>query len=209
MMMGGMSSSSNGTMMSSSNLGMTFFSATTTPLYAMNWQPTTPGGYAGTIIFLIILAIVSRSLVALRTKLESRWHHAALRRRYIVVAAPPDCCGNAGGENGVSKQQQPQTLAERVLADPTGSTATLTANGVEENVRVVQAPERGAVPWRLSVDAPRAALVTVQIGIMYLLMIAVMTMNVGYFIAVLAGTLIGELAVGRFNHLNADHTSTH
>jgi hypothetical protein len=29
-------------------------------------------------------------------------------------------------------------------------------------------------------------------------MLAVMTMNVGYFMSVLAGTFIGELAVGRY-----------
>lgn len=29
-------------------------------------------------------------------------------------------------------------------------------------------------------------------------MLAVMTMNVGYFMSVLAGTLVGELAVGRY-----------
>jgi hypothetical protein len=200
MMMGDMSSSSNGTMMMSSSVGMTFFSSRTTPLYSMTWQPTSAGGYAGTIIFLIILGIISRGISALRTGLESRWHHAALRRRYIVVASP-DGPGDAGGEKGVTRR----TLGESVLADPTGSTATLTANGVEESVRVVQAPRRGAVPWRLSVDAPRAALVTVQAGVVYLLMIAVMTMNVGYFMAVLAGTLIGELAVGRYNHLNVEH----
>jgi copper transporter 1 len=193
---------SNGTVMSSS-LGMTFFSSATTPLYAMSWQPTTPGGYAGTVIFLIILAIASRCLGALRTTLESRWHHAALRRRYIVVAAAaaPASGGDGAEEKGLARP----TLAERVQADPAASTATLTANGVDECVRVVQAAPRGAVPWRFSVDVPRGALVAVQAGVIYLLMVAVMTMNVGYFMAVLAGTLVGEVAVGRFNHLNVEH----
>lgn len=36
-------------------------------------------------------------------------------------------------------------------------------------------------------------------------MLAVMTMNVGYFISVLAGTFIGELAVGRYNHVLQEH----
>jgi copper transporter 1 len=195
--MGGM-----GGMANMSSLGMTFFSAQNTPLFAMSWQPSSPGGYAGTVIFLIILAILSRGIAALRTDLESRWHHAALRRRYIVVAAPP----GSSGDGGSAERGLKQTLGERVLGDPNGSTATLTANGVDECVRVVQAPRRGPVPWRLSVDAPRAGLVTVQAGVMYLLMVAVMTMNVGYFMAVLAGTLIGELAVGRWNHLDVEHT---
>jgi len=31
-------------------------------------------------------------------------------------------------------------------------------------------------------------------------MLAVMTYNVGYFLSVLAGAFIGEVALGRFNH---------
>jgi len=34
-------------------------------------------------------------------------------------------------------------------------------------------------------------------------MLAVMTVNVGYFMSVLAGTLIGELIFGRFNATRA------
>jgi solute carrier family 31 (copper transporter), member 1 len=186
-MSGMMNSSSmmNSTMMMM-NMDMTFFSDTTTPLYSMHWQPMTSGQYAGTCIFLIFLSIISRLLTATRTFIESRWHQQALRRRYIVVA-------------------DKQPLSERVISDPNGSQATLTTNGVDELVRVVQARPKMPVAWRFSVDLPRALLVTVQGGVMYLLMIAVMTMNVGYFISVLAGIFIGELAVGRYNHLNVEH----
>ncbi|KAJ5573961.1 Ctr copper transporter [Penicillium hispanicum] len=51
--------------------------------------------------------------------------------------------------------------------------------------------------WRVSVNLPRAAIRMVNQGISYLLMIAVMTMNVGFFFAVLVGYFIGELVFGR------------
>ncbi|KAJ5963099.1 Ctr copper transporter [Penicillium waksmanii] len=51
--------------------------------------------------------------------------------------------------------------------------------------------------WRLSVNLPRAVLRMANQGIAYLLMIAVMTMNVGFFFAVLVGYFVGELIFGR------------
>ncbi|KAF3389631.1 hypothetical protein F1880_003239 [Penicillium rolfsii] len=54
--------------------------------------------------------------------------------------------------------------------------------------------------WRLSVNLPRAALRMANQGIAYLLMIAVMTMNVGFFFAVLIGYFVGELVSGRVSH---------
>ncbi|KAJ5376771.1 hypothetical protein N7509_013657 [Penicillium cosmopolitanum] len=59
--------------------------------------------------------------------------------------------------------------------------------------------------WRLSVNLPRALLRMVNQGIAYLLMIAVMTMNVGFFFAVLVGYFVGELISGRVSR--ADYGS--
>ncbi|MCJ1479030.1 hypothetical protein MMC13_007714 [Lambiella insularis] len=59
--------------------------------------------------------------------------------------------------------------------------------------------DRTVGAWRTSVNLPRAALATVNQGLAYLLMIAVMTMNVGFFFAVLVGYFIGELSFGRIS----------
>ncbi|MCJ1409593.1 hypothetical protein MMC19_003674 [Ptychographa xylographoides] len=59
--------------------------------------------------------------------------------------------------------------------------------------------EKTVAVWRWSVNLPRATLATVNQGIAYLLMIAVMTMNTGFFLAVLVGYFIGELCFGRIS----------
>ncbi|PGH04192.1 hypothetical protein AJ79_07170 [Helicocarpus griseus UAMH5409] len=167
------------------SMTMVFQNMQNTPLYSNAWTPNSSGTYAGTCIFLIVLAIIFRSLLAAKSVLEHRWAAAAHLRRYVVVAG-----------------QMPE--AERVLADPSASTGTLvSANGVEEKVRVVRSLGAETAPWRFSVDLPRAALVMVIAGVGYLLMLAVMTMNVGYFMSTLAGIFIGDLAVGRFTRIES------
>lgn len=55
-----------------------------------------------------------------------------------------------------------------------------------------------AQPFRVATDAARAALEVLIGGIGYLLMLAVMTMNIGYFLSVLGGIFVGVFIVGRF-----------
>lgn len=115
------------------------------------WTPTSRGGYAGTCIFLIILAIIGRSLMAFKALMEHRWLAAHLKRRYIVVAGKNP---EAGG----------------IASDPEAKPATLvTAQGVEENVRVVYRYTHEPIPWRFSVDLPRALIFLCIAGVGYLL----------------------------------------
>ncbi|KAI9787890.1 MAG: hypothetical protein M1816_007376 [Peltula sp. TS41687] len=163
---------------------MTFFTSTRTPLYSTGWTPTTTGRYAGSCIFLIILAVLFRTSLALRQRLELYWLDRHLNRRYVVVAGRT-------------------TEKARVSGDADAKSALLvSAAGVEEDVRVVRRHLRATPPWRLSVDLPRALLGTVMAGIGYLLMLAVMTCNVGYFLSVLAGVFLGELLVGRYTQMD-------
>ncbi|EME87625.1 uncharacterized protein MYCFIDRAFT_127225 [Pseudocercospora fijiensis CIRAD86] len=173
---------------SSMSTSMVFTTDHSTPLYSSAWTPSTTGAYAGTCIFLIVLGIISRVLQAYRHVLETKWHDKAVKRRYVKVAS--------------------ESASERV--DPSmekSDEAVLTTRGMDESVRVLHAG-RSAVqskPWRFSTDLPRASIYVVQAGVAYLMMLAVMTLNVGYFLSVLAGLFVGELAVGRYTVIEDEH----
>jgi Ctr copper transporter family len=128
-----------------------FTNSQTSPLYSTEWIPSSAGAYAGTCIFLIILATTLRGLFALKAVLEQRWLAKARCRRYVVVKGKG-------------------TEAGKIESDPAAKTgALLTTNGVEENVKIVRSDAGGALPFRLSVDLPRAGLVMVITGVAYLL----------------------------------------
>lgn len=128
-----------------------FVNAQDTPLYSESWVPSSAGAYAGTCIFLIVLASTLRCLFALKAVMEQRWLARARSRRYVVVKGK-------------------ETEAGKIEADPDAKTgALITANGVEENVKIVRANTGGVIPFRLSVDVPRAAFMVVIVGVSYLL----------------------------------------
>ncbi|OJJ85176.1 copper transporter family protein [Aspergillus glaucus CBS 516.65] len=171
---------------SSMSMAMVFVNNHDTPLFSNAWTPSSSGTYAGTCIFLIALAIIGRCLVAFKAILEQRWTAAHLNRRYVAV-------------------QGKTAEAGRIESDPDAKTASLvTPQGVEETVKVVRRVTNEPLPWRFSVDLPRALIYLCITGVSYLLMLAVMTMNVGYFCSVLGGAFLGELAVGRYIQWN-DH----
>lgn len=141
-----------------SGVSMAFTNSYTTTLFSQAWTPTTPGGYVATCIFLAILAIISRLLLAWRSQLEVKWHDRAINRRYIIISG------------------QTEADRERQIIGKGGEKseeALLTVNGLDERVKVVRSAKVGRgverQPWRLSTDVPRACLFTAYAGVAYLL----------------------------------------
>lgn len=101
-----------------------------------------------------------RCLLAAKHVAELHWAAAARNRRYVVV-------------QGRTPESQ------SIERDPDAKdTALITAQGVEERVKVVRAMKQPGIPFRLSVDVPRACLTTLIVGTGYLIMLGVMTMSV-------------------------------
>ncbi|KAG9583961.1 Ctr copper transporter, partial [Aureobasidium melanogenum] len=175
------------------SMSMVFTTVHNTPLYSKAWTPTSTGAYAGTCIFLIVLAIISRLLQAWRHTLEQKFHDKAMKRRYVVVR------GEQEGEQSLDESEAAKEISEKQ--------AILTSRGLDEKVRVITATSRSkeTTPWRITTELPRACVYTLQAGLGYLLMLAVMTLNVGYFLSVLAGLFVGELAIGRYASVVDDH----
>ncbi|OGM43124.1 copper transporter family protein [Aspergillus bombycis] len=80
------SSSSSSSSSMTMSMAMVFVNAQDTPLFSSQWTPSSSGAYAGTCIFLIILSIIGRLLVAFKGVMEQHWLNAHLNRRYVAVA---------------------------------------------------------------------------------------------------------------------------
>ncbi|KAL2821212.1 Ctr copper transporter family-domain-containing protein [Aspergillus granulosus] len=168
--MAGMTSSTDSSMagmdmssMSMSDMSMTFFTSYKTLLFSNSWSPTTQGQYAGTCIFLIVLAIILRFMIALRPILERRvWND-----------------GPRGAVHGAS-----DTSLEKAALEKPG------------RVTVTQEIRSRSSNWKVNCAGGRATYEVVVAGVAYLLMLAVMTMNVGYFLSVLGGIWLGTFILG-------------
>ena len=141
------SSDSNTAMTPMSSMQIVFYTSTTTPLYSTSWRPSTLGQYAGTCIFLIVLATLFRALFAVRAVQERRWQLMELGRRYVIAGAEEK------EKDGRLSGEESKTSASSVKSDEGGRTGKVSA------VR----------PWRTTQDVPRACLDVVIAGVGYLL----------------------------------------
>ncbi|EWY79718.1 hypothetical protein FOYG_17113 [Fusarium oxysporum NRRL 32931] len=161
-----------------------FSTGTGTPLYSSAWIPISVDNYAGTCLFLIAIGVILQSLGAVKSVLARRGVDAELNTRYVV-------------------------FKKKANSDLESSKGVLTETGLETDVILVRRSMEGARPWRITIDGPRAAVDTVIAGLLYLTMLSIMPMNMGYFLCVLGGIFLGSLAVGRYGGWTPGDTSLH
>ncbi|KAL5337690.1 Ctr copper transporter family-domain-containing protein [Aspergillus crustosus] len=161
--------------MDMSTMSMTFFTSFKTTLFSPSWNPKTEGQYAGTCIFLIVLAVTLRFLIAFKPSLERR-----------VWSDGPRIVIHSAEDKGIpSEQAGLESSSESNLRRDIGSRWS---------------------NWKVNSSGGRATYEVLLAGVAYLLMIAVMTMNVGYFLSVLGGIWLGTFILG---NLAADSLWSH
>ena len=137
------------TTMSMSAMRMVLFSSTTTPLYSTSWTPSTRLQYAGTCIFLIVLAAIFRGLFAVRVLLKRKWQGVEKTRRYVIVGAE-------GREKETRSSEESKTSIVSGKSD-------------EGNTNVEKKYASGVRLWRTRQDLQHACLDVVIAGVGYLL----------------------------------------
>lgn len=125
----------------------TFINSHSTPLYSHQWTPTSAGSYAATCIFLIILAITGRCLIAFKSVLEQRWKAAMLSRQRDEIATKSTDDGGLGAKMGT----------------------VCTVQRTDENDAIDRKASSNPAPFQPMVDLSRALLLTVITGVSFLL----------------------------------------
>ena len=132
----------------------------------------------GTCIAVICIGVLYEALKVTRTILERRWA-ARIGNRGVEYIKPDD-----GGHHNHHHHQ---------------STNEDEGAHLHGNHEEAAGWKFSYVPFVWWIDLPRAGLVFLEIGLGLVLMLIAMTFNVGLFIMVCCGGMIGSLLFGRFS----------
>ncbi|KAK0701282.1 Ctr copper transporter family-domain-containing protein [Lasiosphaeris hirsuta] len=157
-----------------SNMAMTFFQSFHTPLLFHDARPETAGQYAGACIALALLAVLACALINFKSVLQRTvWMPPKQLDQYLL------------GDD--------EKAAAKAYNLATSSTSPAGPRSVGIEVR------RWWGSWRSTSLLQRLGMASYEILLAtlgYILMLAVMTMNIGYFLSVLAGIWVGTVLLG-------------
>jgi len=145
-------------------------------LWFLGWAPHKAGAMAGACIALFMLAIAERWLVAMRGVMEDHWstraqiaHSNKLNSGSSAVATSPSPEGTKPSSEGSADSRRDSLLQYSIP------------------------------PFILAYDIPRGILQVVIASISFVLMLSVMTFQVGFIIAIVVGLGLGETLFGRYS----------
>lgn len=161
-------------------MAMTFFLSANTPLFFPSWTPSDTWGHAATCIFLVLLAVIMRILLASKPILEAAVWRPQRGADAHEMLPSDDCC-----DEDPDRTKEQQYLIQ--------SREELGGGALRRVLREVKSRSHGP---RLASRGLRALFEMTLAVIGYLLMLAVMTMNIGYFISVVGGIFLGTFLLG-------------
>jgi len=149
-------------------------------LWFSTWVPQSKGALAGAAVGLFLLAIVDRWLASMRGVMEIYWR----RRTEVMVAARFAPIADREKDSGTSESD----IAS--LRNQTPPAVPLTGPRL--------ANLRSIAPFVPAHDIVRGILHTGQAALTFAFMLAIMTFQGAFFIAIVIGLGVGEMLFGRF-----------
>ncbi|OBT56466.1 hypothetical protein VE04_02957 [Pseudogymnoascus sp. 24MN13] len=195
--------------MGAMSMSTIFSTGTHVTLFFKEWSTTTVSSYIATIICLFLLAVLNRFLGAVKFQTERAWLEQA---RKTNMLPPLRIVRNSRLLFKAKLSPLPTSIARDddlecdPLTSPTdGELGDEWCTPKEHNSQRQCAPFRRilgdwqpSARWSVKKDGLRAVMEFIRAFIGYILMLAVMTLNLGIFFAVLGGILVGELIFGRY-----------
>ncbi|KAF1852031.1 uncharacterized protein K460DRAFT_269665 [Cucurbitaria berberidis CBS 394.84] len=199
--------------MSAMGMSSTFSASTRVTLWFTDWTTTTTATYVLTIFFLCFLGIFNRFLGALKSQLEMKW--SAQRDSTTTSVATPSGEKPEETTNRRHARQWSRKLRSEPIrledqdgqeTEPLSPVPQLSHTEEGGTKRQMSASRRFWVanaPWSVKKDGISAALEFLRALIGYILMLAVMTYNIGFLFAVTGSVLLGEMVFGRYTRGSA------
>ncbi|RAR01559.1 ctr copper transporter family protein [Stemphylium lycopersici] len=200
--------------MDMSGMASTFSTSTKVTLWFTEWTTTTTATYVLAIFFLFFLGIFNRFLGALKSRLERRWK----MQREAETTLPSRISAEISKNRGIRRharqwsralRQQSVQLDEpdREEIEPLSPAPPQFLQADEKNTdRNPNTSTRfwvAEAPWGIKRDGISAGLEFIRALISYVLMLAVMTYNIGFLFAVTGSVLLGEMFFGRYSRGSA------